>query len=91
LLAFFQDFPDFSALDDFNIGIMKLIEIEPISLEALQAFVQHAVDIIGRENSLAAVWANHDVSTLSGKNHFVPTALQRLSQKRLRIAGAISV
>ena len=48
-----EHFPNRAAFDDLDGRVMQLIEIDVIGLQAAQAFVHHATDIIRLENALA--------------------------------------
>ena len=45
-LGFFEDFPDFAVLDDFDGGIMKLVEIDMIRLKSFKVFLEDAADVV---------------------------------------------
>jgi hypothetical protein len=80
-LGFFEDFPDFAVLDDFDGGIMKLVEIDMIRLKPFKVSLEHAADVVRNKVSLAALRSSHHISTLGSEDDFVAPPLNALPSK----------
>src|SRR5688572_5279224 len=77
--------------DDLHCGIVQLIPIDPVTLEALQAFIEDPAYVLGGEFSFAAIGSNHNIPAFGGENDFVPFSFERFAQQRFRIASAVGV
>src|SRR4030095_11187568 len=64
LLGSFENLPNFAVFDDIDGGIMKLVEIDAVGLQAFETFLEHAGDVSGGKVSFAALRSNHDISAL---------------------------
>src|SRR3990167_7899507 len=83
--------PNLASLNDLNRRVVKLVEIDIIGLQALEAFIYHQTDVGGRKVPAAALRANHDVPALCGEDDFAAPSFQRLAQQRLRIARSVGI
>src|SRR5262249_29410669 len=70
-----ENLPGFAVFNDINGGIMKLVEIDIISLKAFETFLEHAGDVGGGKVFFAAIRSNHDISALGGEDDLVSPAL----------------
>src|SRR5262249_27356061 len=90
-LGSFENLPDFAAFDDIDSGIMKLVEIDAVGLQAFETFLEHTGDVGGGKVSLAAVRSNHDIAAFGCEYDLLSSPFQCVTQQCFGISGTVRV